>query len=58
MVWRRPPASTIVPLVLASGGPVLDAGCGTGWWLARLATAARERAAVQCKTDGGTFRDP
>jgi SAM-dependent methyltransferase len=24
---------------LAGGGPVLDAGCGTGWWLARLAEA-------------------
>jgi SAM-dependent methyltransferase len=24
---------------LAGGGPVLDAGCGTGWWLRRLSSA-------------------
>ncbi len=27
----------LVPGPLAGGGLVLDAGCGTGWWLARLA---------------------
>jgi ubiquinone/menaquinone biosynthesis C-methylase UbiE len=32
-------AGRIVPVALAGGGPVLDAGCGTGWWLARLAAA-------------------
>jgi SAM-dependent methyltransferase len=26
----------LVPGALAGGGLVLDAGCGTGWWLARL----------------------
>jgi SAM-dependent methyltransferase len=36
---REEVAGRIVALVLASDGPVLDAGCGTGWWLARLAAA-------------------
>jgi SAM-dependent methyltransferase len=36
---REEVAGRIVPLVLAGGGPVLDAGCGTGWRLARLVAA-------------------
>lgn len=36
---REEVAARLVPLALATDGPVLDAGCGTGWWLARLAAA-------------------
>ncbi len=36
---REEVAARLVPLALSTDGPVLDAGCGTGWWLARLATA-------------------
>jgi SAM-dependent methyltransferase len=36
---REEVAAVIVPVALATAGPVLDAGCGTGWWLGRLAAA-------------------
>ncbi|MCP9488880.1 MAG: class I SAM-dependent methyltransferase [Solirubrobacteraceae bacterium MAG38_C4-C5] len=36
---REEVAARIVGLALATEGPVLDAGCGTGWWLTRLAAA-------------------
>jgi SAM-dependent methyltransferase len=36
---REEVAAVIVPFALATAGPVLDAGCGTGWWLGRLAAA-------------------
>jgi SAM-dependent methyltransferase len=38
---------------LAGGGPVLDAGCGTGWWLRRLAAAGVAPARLH-----GIDRDP
>jgi SAM-dependent methyltransferase len=66
---REEVAAVIVPFALATAGPVLDAGCGTGWWLGRLADAGAasgrltgvdllpERAAAAAKgAPGATLR--